>query len=99
MSFNLTEMAVEKFSPALYGYAGYFSAFDRSELCHFRRLRYLWWADLTIYWQKLPYLVLGSGIGWMLAIVALAGVREKMKYSNVPATACADWELPLSWWD
>lgn len=26
----------------------------------------------------------GSGIGWMLAIVALAGVREKMKYSNVP---------------
>ncbi|HRG10401.1 MAG TPA: Rnf-Nqr domain containing protein, partial [Cyclobacteriaceae bacterium] len=27
----------------------------------------------------------GSGIGWMLAIVALAGVREKMKYSNVPA--------------
>ena len=28
---------------------------------------------------------LGSGIGWMLAIVALAGVREKMKYSNVPA--------------
>ena len=28
---------------------------------------------------------LGSGIGWLLAIVALAGVREKMKYSNVPA--------------
>ena len=27
----------------------------------------------------------GSGIGWLLAIVALAGVREKMKYSNVPA--------------
>jgi Na+-transporting NADH:ubiquinone oxidoreductase subunit E len=26
----------------------------------------------------------GSGIGWLLAIVALAGVREKMKYSNVP---------------
>lgn len=27
---------------------------------------------------------LGSGIGWMLAIVALAGIREKMKYSDVP---------------
>jgi Na+-transporting NADH:ubiquinone oxidoreductase subunit E len=27
---------------------------------------------------------LGSGIGWLLAIVALAGIREKMKYSNVP---------------
>jgi Na+-transporting NADH:ubiquinone oxidoreductase subunit E len=28
---------------------------------------------------------LGSGIGWCLAIVALAAIREKMKYSNVPA--------------
>ena len=26
----------------------------------------------------------GSGVGWMLAIVALAGIREKMKYSDVP---------------
>ena len=28
---------------------------------------------------------LGSGIGWMLAIVALAAIREKIRYSNVPA--------------
>ena len=28
---------------------------------------------------------LGSGVGWALAIVALAGIREKMTYSNVPA--------------
>ena len=27
---------------------------------------------------------MGSGIGWALAIIALAGVREKMKYSNIP---------------
>jgi Na+-transporting NADH:ubiquinone oxidoreductase subunit E len=27
---------------------------------------------------------LGSGIGWALAIIALAGIREKMKYSDVP---------------
>jgi len=27
----------------------------------------------------------GSGIGWMLAIVALAAIRERMRYSNVPA--------------
>ncbi|HAK61551.1 MAG TPA: NADH:ubiquinone reductase (Na(+)-transporting) subunit E, partial [Nitrospiraceae bacterium] len=26
----------------------------------------------------------GSGVGWALAIIALAGIREKMKYSNVP---------------
>jgi Na+-transporting NADH:ubiquinone oxidoreductase subunit E len=28
---------------------------------------------------------LGSGVGWALAVVALAGIREKMRYSNVPA--------------
>ena len=28
---------------------------------------------------------LGSGIGWFLAIVSLAAIREKMSYSNVPA--------------
>jgi Na+-transporting NADH:ubiquinone oxidoreductase subunit E len=28
---------------------------------------------------------LGSGIGWLLAIVGLAAIREKMQYSNVPA--------------
>ncbi|MBM3289979.1 MAG: NADH:ubiquinone reductase (Na(+)-transporting) subunit E, partial [Candidatus Hydrogenedentes bacterium] len=27
---------------------------------------------------------IGSGFGWMLAIVVLAGIREKMRYSNVP---------------
>ena len=28
---------------------------------------------------------LGSGVGWALAIAALAGIREKLKYSDVPA--------------
>lgn len=28
---------------------------------------------------------LGSGIGWLLAIVGIAAIREKMAYSNVPA--------------
>jgi Na+-transporting NADH:ubiquinone oxidoreductase subunit E len=28
---------------------------------------------------------IGSGIGWLIAIVALAAIREKLKYSNVPA--------------
>ena len=27
----------------------------------------------------------GSGIGWFIAIVAIAAIREKIKYSNVPA--------------
>ena len=75
-------MAVEKFSPALYGTLGIFlpliavnCAILGGALFMVGRPYNL--AEATVYG-------LGSGIGWMLAIVALAGVREKMKYSNVP---------------
>ena len=80
---QLTEMVVEKFSPALYGTLGIFLpliAVNCSVL------------GAALFMVGRPYNLgeatvfgLGSGIGWMLAIVALAGVREKMKYSNVPA--------------
>ncbi|MFN7600789.1 MAG: NADH:ubiquinone reductase (Na(+)-transporting) subunit E [Bacteroidota bacterium] len=80
---QLTEMAVEKFSPALYGTLGIFLpliAVNCSVL------------GAALFMVGRPYNLaeetvfgLCSGIGWMLAIVALAGVREKMKYSNVPA--------------
>ena len=80
---QLTEMAVEKFSPALYGTLGIFLpliAVNCSVL------------GAALFMVGRPYNLaeattfgLGSGIGWMLAIVALAGVREKMKYSDVPA--------------
>ena len=80
---QLTEMAVEKFSPALYGTLGIFLpliAVNCSVL------------GAALFMVGRPYNLteatvfgFGSGIGWMLAIVALAGVREKMKYSNVPA--------------
>ena len=80
---QLTEMAVEKFSPALYGTLGIFLpliAVNCSIL------------GGALFMVGRPYDLVeasvygfGSGIGWLLAIVALAGVREKMKYSNVPA--------------
>lgn len=80
---QLTEMAVEKFSPALYGALGIFlpliavnCAILGGALFMVSRPYNL--AEATVYG-------IGSGIGWMLAIVALAGVREKMRYSNVPA--------------
>jgi len=79
---QLTEMAVEKLSPALYGTLGIFLpliAVNCSIL------------GGSLFMVSRPYNLgeatvfgFGSGIGWMLAIVALAGVREKMKYSNVP---------------
>lgn len=80
---QLTEMAIEKFSPALYGTLGIFlpliavnCAILGGALFMVGRPYNL--AEATVYG-------FGSGIGWMLAIVALAGVREKLKYSNVPA--------------
>ena len=79
---QLTEMAVEKFSPALYGTLGIFLpliAVNCSVLgaALFMVPRNYNLGEATVFG-------IGSGIGWMLAIVALAGVREKMKYSNVP---------------
>lgn len=80
---QLTEMAVEKFSPALYGTLGIFLpliAVNCSVLgaALFMVGRPYNLAEATVFG-------FGSGIGWLLAIVALAGIREKMKYSNVPA--------------
>jgi Na+-transporting NADH:ubiquinone oxidoreductase subunit E len=79
---QLTEMVVEKVSPALYGTLGIFlpliavnCAILGAALFMVGRPYNL--AEATVYG-------FGSGIGWMLAIVALAGVREKMQYSNVP---------------
>ncbi len=79
---QLTEMAVEKFSPALYGALGIFLpliAVNCSILggALFMAGRPYNLAEATVYG-------IGSGIGWLLAIVALAAVREKMKYSDVP---------------
>jgi Na+-transporting NADH:ubiquinone oxidoreductase subunit E len=79
---QLTEMAVEKFSPALYGALGIFLpliAVNCSILggSLFMAGRSYTLAQATVYG-------LGSGIGWLLAILALAGVRERLKYSNVP---------------
>lgn len=79
---QLTEMVVERFSPSLYGALGIFlpliavnCAILGGALFMVSRPYNL--AEATVYG-------IGSGIGWMLAIVALAGVREKMRYSDVP---------------
>ena len=79
---QLTEMVIEKLSPALYGTLGIFLpliAVNCSVLgaALFMIGRPYNLAEATVFG-------FGSGTGWMLAIVALAGVREKMKYSDVP---------------
>jgi Na+-transporting NADH:ubiquinone oxidoreductase subunit E len=81
---QLVEMAVEKFSPSLYSTLGIFLpliAVNCSILggALFMQTRaYATIGEATIFG-------VGSGVGWLLAIVAIAAIREKIRYSNVPA--------------
>ncbi len=79
---QLTEMAVEKFSPALYGSLGIFLPLIAVNCAILGGSLFMVGRPYTL--AEATTYGFGSGIGWMLAIVALAGVREKMKYSNVP---------------
>jgi Na+-transporting NADH:ubiquinone oxidoreductase subunit E len=79
---QLTEMAVEKFSPALYGTLGIFLPLIAVNCAVLGAALFMVGRPYDL--AEATMFGFGSGIGWMLAIVALAGVREKMKYSNVP---------------
>ncbi len=81
---QLVEMIIEKFSPTLYGSLGLFlpliavnCAILGSSLFMQERA-YSNIAEATVFG-------LGSGFGFFLAIVGLAAIREKIRYSNVPA--------------
>ncbi len=79
---QLTEMAVERFSPALYGALGIFLPLIAVNCAILGGALFMVNRSYTL--PEATVYGLGSGIGWMLAIVALAGVREKMRYSDVP---------------
>ena len=80
---QLVEMVIEKFSPALYNSLGIFlpliavncAILGASLFMQEREYENV--AEATVFG-------VGSGVGWMLAIVGIAAIREKMKYSNVP---------------
>lgn len=90
---QLVEMAVERFSPSLYAALGIFlpliavnCAIMGASL--FMQQRILMdpatsTQAISCVWDAIVY-ALGSGIGWLLAIVALAAIREKMAYTQVP---------------
>ena len=90
---QLVEMIVERFSPSLYAALGIFlpliavnCAIMGASLFMQQRIS----MDpatssqaISSVWDSLAY-ALGSGIGWLLAIVSLAAIREKMAYTDVP---------------
>ena len=79
---QLVEMVIEKVSPALYGSLGIFLPLIAVNCAILGASLFMVQRDYTIV-QATAYGA-GSGFGWFLAIVALAAIREKLKYSNVP---------------
>jgi Na+-transporting NADH:ubiquinone oxidoreductase subunit E len=80
---QLVEMVIEKFSPALYNSLGIFlpliavNCAILGAALFMQEREYQTIAEATVFG-------VGSGIGWMLAIVSIAAIREKLRYSNVP---------------
>lgn len=81
---QLVEMIVEKFSPSLYNALGIFLPLIAVNCAIL---------GVSLFMQEREYHSMGevvvfaggSGIGWLLAIVSIAAIREKIRYSNIPA--------------
>ena len=80
---QLVEMVVERFFPALYGSLGIFLPLIAVNCAILGGSLFMQQKDFVNVGESAVY-ALGSGIGWYLAIVMLAAIREKMAYSNVP---------------
>ena len=81
---QLVEMVVEKFSPALYGSLGIFLPLIAVNCAILGGSLFMQIKDFSGVSEAAVY-GFGSGVGWFLAIVAIAAIREKIAYSNVPA--------------
>ena len=80
---QIVEMVVEKFLPSLYASLGIFLPLIAVNCAILGGSLFMQQRDFANLAEPVVY-ALGSGIGWYLAIVALAAIREKMAYSNVP---------------
>ncbi len=81
---QLVEMIVERFSPALYGALGIFLPLIAVNCAilggalFMQQKQFPTLSEATVYG-------FGSGVGWFIAVVLIAAIREKIRYSNVPA--------------
>ncbi len=80
---QVVEMATDKFAPALYSALGVFLPLIAVNCAILGASLFMVERDYSL--GESTVFGAGSGIGFMLAIVALAAIREKMRYSNVPA--------------
>ncbi len=80
---QLVEMIVERYAPALYGALGIFLPLIAVNCAILGGSLFMQQKNFSSITESAVY-GLGSGIGWFLAIVAIASIREKITYSNVP---------------
>jgi Na+-transporting NADH:ubiquinone oxidoreductase subunit E len=81
---QLVEMVVEKFSPVLYGALGIFLPLIAVNCAILGGSLFMQERQYSTIGEA-TWFGLGSGVGWLLAIVAIAAIREKIRYSNIPA--------------
>ncbi|MEO0572121.1 MAG: NADH:ubiquinone reductase (Na(+)-transporting) subunit E [Bacteroidota bacterium] len=80
---QLVEIIVEKFSPSLYNSLGIFLPLIAVNCAILGGSLFMQAREIPTLGLALNYGV-SSGIGWFLAILAIAAIREKIRYSNVP---------------
>jgi Na+-transporting NADH:ubiquinone oxidoreductase subunit E len=81
---QLVEMIVEKFAPALYTSLGIFLPLIAVNCAILGGALFMQEREYANIVEATSF-GLGSGVGWYLAIVGIAAIREKIRYSNVPA--------------
>jgi len=81
---QLVEMVVEKFAPALYNSLGIFLPLIAVNCAILGGSLFMQQREYESIAQATSF-GLGSGVGFFLAIIGIAAIREKIKYSNVPA--------------
>ncbi|MBV7317083.1 NADH:ubiquinone reductase (Na(+)-transporting) subunit E [Shewanella sp. NIFS-20-20] len=79
---QILEMTLDKYFPPLYNALGIFLPLITVNCAIFGAVSFMVERDYTL--GESFIFGVGSGIGWALALVLLAGIREKMKYSDVP---------------
>jgi Na+-transporting NADH:ubiquinone oxidoreductase subunit E len=79
---QIVEMAIDKFSPTLYASLGVFLPLIAVNCAILGASLFMVQREYTLI--ESTVFGLGSGVGWLLAIVALAAIRERLRYSHVP---------------
>lgn len=80
---QLVEMVIERFSPALYSSLGIFLPLIAVNCAILGGSLFMQQKEFPNVGMATAY-AFGSGIGWLLAIVGMAAIRERLEYSNVP---------------